>query len=281
MLYYINNLIDDPINTIIFLLLALPGRLLAISAHECAHAWMADRCGDPTARMLGRRTLNPLRHLDLIGALMMLILGFGWAKPVPVNPRNFRNPRWDDLKVSLAGVVTNLILFIVSFLAMSSIAAFTLHSLPHYASMQAGMEEMFVASYAGEQVLVSGGYYCSIRELFTLAPYLSDVLIAPALGRMAGYIYQMLMYFVRVNIALAIFNLLPVPPLDGHHVVNDLLLHRSPFRSAKFARVANGVLMLLIFCTSVIDTLISTVENFLMSGLGTAVYALLSSIGFL
>ena len=115
MFSYISSLFTDPLATLGFFLLAFPGRILAISAHEFAHAWMADKCGDPTARMYGRLTLNPLKHLDLVGTLMMLLLGFGWAKPVPVNPYNFRNYRKDDLKVSLAGITMNLILFLAGF----------------------------------------------------------------------------------------------------------------------------------------------------------------------
>ena len=109
---------ENPREMLIFLLLSTPGRLMALSLHEFAHAWMANRCGDPTARMLGRLTVNPAKHLDPIGTIMMLLLGFGWAKPVPVNPRNYRNYRWDDLKVSIAGVTMNLIMFIASFLLM-------------------------------------------------------------------------------------------------------------------------------------------------------------------
>ena len=90
---YIEDLLSDPRGTLIFLLLALPGRLLALSCHEAAHAYVANRCGDPTARLMGRMTLNPFKHLDPIGALCMLIFGFGWAKPVPINTRYFKNPR--------------------------------------------------------------------------------------------------------------------------------------------------------------------------------------------
>ena len=264
-----------------FFLLALPGRLIALSAHEAAHAWVADKCGDPTARMLGRITLNPLKHLDPLGTLMMIFLGFGWARPVPVNPRNYRNYRRDDLKVSLAGITMNLILFITGYILMGVILGLTLHSLPHFGNMMLAEGDLFVSEYLGQHVLVSGEYYYSIPQLFTLAPYVSEILITPALGRLAGYAYEMLMYFVLVNIALAIFNLLPVPPLDGYHVLNDLLLKRSLFASPKASRAAYSVLMILIFCTDVIDKLISAVETACMNGLGTALYALLNAIGFL
>ena len=92
-------------------ILRIPPILLALSVHECAHAWVAYRLGDPTARMLGRVTLNPLKHLDPIGTIVLLVSGmFGWAKPVPINPRNFRNISRSIVLVSIAGPLSNLFL---------------------------------------------------------------------------------------------------------------------------------------------------------------------------
>ena len=270
---------ENPREMLIFLLLSIPGRFMALSLHEFAHAWMANRCGDPTARMLGRLTANPAKHLDPVGTVMMLLLGFGWAKPVPVNPRNYRNLRWDDLKVSIAGVTMNLLMFVLSFLLMCGFVGFTIHGLPHLDSASIGSSGMFTVNLLGQRVVCTGEYYFNTKDLFTMAPYIADYLIAPALGRMAGYIYQMLSYFVLVNIALAVFNLLPVPPLDGYHVLNDLLLRRSPFASPKVSRIAYGVLLVLIFCTPVISKLILFVENLLMTGLGSAMYALFCAVG--
>ena len=170
---YITSLFRDPRGTLIFFLLAFPGRLFAISAHEFAHAWVADKCGDPTARNLGRLTLNPMKHLDPLGLVMMLLLGFGWAKPVPVNPRNYRNFRRDDLLVSLAGIAMNLILFLLSGLIVCLISV---------------------------RMQLRGG------------------------GRLLGYVYQMFEYFMITNISLAVFNLIPIPPLDGWHLLNDTVL---------------------------------------------------------
>ncbi|HPW99262.1 MAG TPA: site-2 protease family protein, partial [Sedimentibacter sp.] len=96
-------------------LLYLPGILLGISVHECSHGYAAVRMGDDTPLMQGRITLNPLSHLDPMGFLCLLVFGFGWAKPVQINPRNFKNPRRDDALVSLAGPVSN---FLVAFLFM-------------------------------------------------------------------------------------------------------------------------------------------------------------------
>ena len=279
MFSYITSFLENPREMLIFLLLSIPGRFMALSLHEFAHAWMANRCGDPTARMLGRLTVNPARHLDPVGTVMMLLLGFGWAKPVPVNPRNYRNLRWDDLKVSIAGVTMNLLMFVLSFLLMCGFVGFTIHGLPHLDSASIGSSGMFTANLLGQRVVCTGEYYFNTKDLFTMAPYIADYLIEPALGRMAGYIYQMLSYFVLVNIALAVFNLIPVPPLDGYHVLNDLLLRRSPFASPKVSRIAYGVLLVLIFCTPVISKLILFVENLLMTGLGSAMYALFCAVG--
>ena len=279
MFSYITSFLENPREMLIFLLLSIPGRFMALSLHEFAHAWMANRCGDPTARMLGRLTANPAKHLDPVGTVMMLLLGFGWAKPVPVNPRNYRNLRWDDLKVSIAGVTMNLLMFVLSFLLMCGFVGFTIHGLPHFDSASIGSSGMFTANLLGQRVVCTGEYYFNAKDLFTMAPYVADYLIAPALGRMAGYIYQMLSYFVLVNIALAVFNLIPVPPLDGYHVLNDLLLRRSPFASPKVSRIAYGVLLVLIFCTPVISKLILFVENLLMTGLGSAMYALFCAVG--
>ena len=279
MFSYITSFLENPREMLIFLLISIPGRFMALSLHEFAHAWMANRCGDPTARMLGRLTVNPARHLDPVGTVMMLLLGFGWAKPVPVNPRNYRNLRWDDLKVSIAGVTMNLAMFVLSFLLMCGFVGFTIHGLPHLDSASIGSSGMFTVNLLGQRVVCTGEYYFNTKDLFTMAPYIADYLIAPALGRMAGYIYQMLSYFVLVNIALAVFNLIPVPPLDGYHVLNDLLLRRSPFASPKVSRIAYGVLLVLIFCTPVISKLILFVENLLMTGLGSAMYALFCAVG--
>lgn len=163
------------------LLIALPVLIFSIVLHEVAHGWVANREGDPTAAMLGRLTLNPIPHIDPIGSIivpaaMVLLPGgiiFGWAKPVPVNPRNFRNYKRGDILVSLAGVIVN---FILAFL-------FTL--------------------------LVAGAVW-GIRLFPTAAPTFMIV-------------REMATYGILINIVLALFNLLPIPPLDGSHVMYHLL----------------------------------------------------------
>ena len=220
MFSYITSLLADPRQTLIIFLLAFPARILAISAHEFAHAWMANRCGDPTARMMGRMTLNPVKHLDLLGTVMMLLLGFGWAKPVPVNPRNFRNYRRDDLKVSLAGITMNLLLCLLGYLLCSVIV--------YVALRRVGLDNI-----------------ANLGELMRYAADIAPSLMEETLGWLMSYVYQMLQYFVYVNISLAIFNLLPVPPLDGSHLFNDLFLKKNLFVSRTIARYGMGIVMVL------------------------------------
>lgn len=221
------------------LLLSLIPFLLALSAHEAAHGYVALRCGDPTAKMLGRVTLNPLRHIDPMGLLMLFAVGFGWAKPVPVNPRNFRHYRRDDLLVSLAGITANFCLFLLGcVLAFATVALAIAHA----------PQDMW---YDGQNLLIAldaQNYLLPPDMAISMALYsfLGGSLITPALGVIPGYLYEMLCIFVQVNLVLALFNLLPAPPLDGYHVLNDLLLRRQLFAPEKVARVGQLLLLVLI-----------------------------------
>lgn len=161
--------------------------LFAISVHESAHAWTANRCGDPTARMLGRVSLNPVRHVDPIGTVLIPALamfsgvGFiGWAKPTPVDPRNFKKPVQYDILTSVAGPVSN---FLVATLAILVLA-------------------------------VLSALFPSGRETIRYGLDTGSVLVP---------VVAMLYALVSVNILLAVFNLIPIPPLDGSHVIRHLL----------------------------------------------------------
>jgi Zn-dependent protease len=167
--------------------------LFAISVHESAHAWTASRCGDPTARMLGRVSLNPIRHIDLFGTIILPLVAAisgiplrGWAKPTPVDPRNFRYPMLDDILTSVAGPVSN---FIVATGALLVLGAISLTS----ASAHAVIMEL------------PSGFYGAPSES-ALAPF-------------AMLIYALMI----INVVLAVFNLIPVPPLDGSHVLRHFL----------------------------------------------------------
>jgi len=145
--------------------------MFALSFHEFAHAWMAEKCGDSTAAKMGRLTLNPMAHLDMMGSLMILFVGFGWAKPVPVDGRNLKNPRTDMMKVAAAGPVSNLLL-----------------------AMVAGMVFRFM----------------------------------DGTGLLPDSIFILLIYFTQINIALAVFNLIPVAPLDGSQIFSGYLMKTNP-----------------------------------------------------
>ena len=283
MISYIESFFTDPVNTLIFFLLAFPGRVLALSVHEFAHAWVANRCGDPTAKMLGRMTINPLKHLDPLGTILMLLVGYGWAKPVPVNPRNYRNYRRDDLKVSLAGVTMNAIMFLLSMLVMFFIVAFALARVPS-GSVQSLSGAIFRASYRGQDAIftLEGGeyYYMPVVSILAQLPYASDVLIAPVFGAVAGHLYQMLGYFAVTNLVLCLFNLLPIPPLDGYHVLNDLVLRRSLFANPRTAQITQNVLFLLVL-TGVVGRALGWVDTQVLTGAGKLAALGLRALGLM
>ena len=151
------------------LLYCLPGMMIGLCFHEFAHAYAAHCMGDDTAKVMGRMTLNPAAHLDPIGTVCIIFLGFGWAKPVPVNPNNYKgNRKWADIVVSLAGITMNLIIAVVA---------------------------MFLCYFLL--------YVCKVYN---------------------SVIYNILYNIVYINIGLMVFNLIPVSPLDGSHVLEDLLV---------------------------------------------------------
>jgi Zn-dependent protease len=165
--------------------------LFAISFHESAHAWMANRCGDPTARMLGRISLNPIKHIDPIGTILLpaiaLFTGFrmiGWAKPTPVDPRNFKNPILDDILTSVAGPVSNFIVATSAALVLGAIALMAPDGRPVVRGVLTGV-------------------------------VLSNSFLVPV----SLFLYELM----AINIVLGVFNLIPVPPLDGSHVLRHFL----------------------------------------------------------
>jgi Zn-dependent protease len=166
--------------------------LFAISVHESAHAWMASRLGDPTARMLGRVSLNPIRHIDFVGTILLpaiaLITGvplLGWAKPTPVDTRNFKNPVRDDVLTSLVGPLSNFVVAIGCFVVLVIIAK----------SSRAGL--IAVQSLAERTMANIPSILVPIALIFHVA--------------------------LQLNLLLGIFNLIPLPPLDGSHVIRHLL----------------------------------------------------------
>ena len=258
------DLFSDPFNFLRSLLILLPGALLSLSMHEAAHGLIAEKCGDPTARYAGRITLNPLKHFDLFGFLCMLVIGFGWAKPVPVNPLLYKNWRRDDIKVSLAGITANLLLALVCFLIITTVFNCALAALPTvttYADMvQLEEDQPFLTSMNGNVFYWFSAKegYISNEDLFRFSfgrvYYIGaagdltvyNSVIEPAFGPIVSILYEIISRCMYLNIALAVFNLIPLPPLDGYHVLNDLVLKQDLFAQQKTVRIAGGILVALI-----------------------------------
>lgn len=188
----IDRLLSDPVGALQQLVLMAPAILVAVTVHEVAHGWVADRLGDPTARMHGRLTLNPLPHIDPLGALAFVLAGFGWAKPVPVDPRNLRHPVRDMALVGAAGPLSN---FLLAFLGLLALAA-----IP----------------------------WAVIDPFFA----------RPLLG--------VLKYVYGFNLALGIFNLIPLPPLDGGHFLPYLLPRGAWHWHSRLAQYGPMILLLLV-----------------------------------
>ena len=167
------------------LVLLIPVLLFALVFHEFSHGWVANKLGDPTAKYSGRLTLNPIAHLDLFGSLMILFVGFGWAKPVPVDSRYLANPRTDMMKIAFAGPASNLLL----------------------------------AFIAGSLIRLTGNM---------------------------GVLSSMLIMFVQINIMLAVFNMIPIPPLDGSQIFSGLMIRHNPDLVVKLQIYGPQILMGLI-----------------------------------
>lgn len=233
---YITQLQSDPVGFLISMAYVWGVILISLILHECAHGYVALKCGDPTAKMMGRLSLNPARHLDPIGTLCMFLLGFGWAKPVPVNPRNFRDYRRDDFFVSIAGVTVNMTIFIAAVFLSCVVNRIMMGPETMELIMDAydvGVEPFVSPMYNVGNFLIEGDWK-SLAEYYPYAygfengeiyfkegmEALNELLSMPWLL----HVQRLLLLLAQVNLTLAIFNLFPIPPLDGFHVVNDILL---------------------------------------------------------
>lgn len=181
--------------------------LLAVTMHEVAHGFIAERLGDPTARLLGRLTLNPVKHLDPIGTIALLVFGFGWARPVPVNANNLRRAKKDMIWVSLAGPSANLMLALFSALLLRVIV-YIAAMLPE-----------------GSQIL----------------PLINPIGLMAAFG-------------LYINVILCLFNLLPIPPLDGGHVLMGILPEQQSQMLRRIEPFGMLLIVFLIFGTSIWKT---------------------------
>lgn len=190
----LNNFLRYPLEELPFILIVL---VLAFTVHEFAHAYAAWKFGDPTAKMLGRVTLDPRKHLDVLGTILILIAGFGWAKPVPVNRANFSRPRLMGIVVSAVGPLSNLVLAFVGLL---------------------------------------------LYHLFAVSGLLNG-----ASDGVISAIYLFLQRLVELNIVLFIFNLIPLPPLDGYRIIEDLAPSHIQRKMAQNEQWGIFVFLLLVF----------------------------------
>ena len=212
---------------LIELLISIPCVLLALVFHEIAHGYAAYKLGDPTAKYMGRLTLNPLKHLDLVGTLCMIFLRFGWARPVPIDSRYFKNPRRDIALSSLAGPMANLVLAFIGSFIYSLGLALANKVMPEYKS--------FV-------------YYIFLAFLMFFSS------------------------FVWLNISLAIFNLIPLPPLDGSRIFLIWLPYRKYAKILQYERqISLAFMLILIFDSRLLGGYftgaLSFIVNFIYDGM--------------
>ncbi|MFW6148522.1 MAG: site-2 protease family protein [Atribacterota bacterium] len=209
------------IDNIFEIIWSIPAVLIAITVHEYAHGFAAYYYGDPTAKLAGRLTLNPLAHLDPIGTLMLIIFRIGWAKPVPINYGNLRNPKKDMIRVSFAGPLSNII---VSFLFA---------------------------------VLLRLNNFIFQNLLYNTINNFPDLLLTFIRG---WFIF--LHTGILINLILAIFNLIPIPPLDGHHILLGVLPPEWAQQYAKLNHAHGMIILLLLIWTGFIGKVIFPVAYY-------------------
>lgn len=220
MLVLFNLLQGGDMTQIVLTLLTTAFVVVAIlPIHECAHAFVAHKLGDDTGKYNGRMTLNPMRHLDPIGALSLFLVGFGWAKPVPVNPTNFKNRKAGMALTALAGPVSNLMVAFIAVLLLRINFEIAMMNLDYY------------------------------------------------YGTLYTVIYTFLYLLSVINIGLAVFNFLPIPPLDGSRILCFFLPDRVEEWFYRYQQIISIVFIALVLFTPVFDGILSFVQSYVFDGL--------------
>ncbi len=201
---------QDFAGTLVYLAMSFAAILLSLIIHENAHGYMALWCGDPTAKMRGRLSFDPRKHLDPIGTISMLFLRIGWAKPVPINPRYFRKYRRDYILVSIAGILANLLLFLISLTVMA-----------------------VIEKYA--------------RAMWLIYPYRFFYILA------------------QMNLGLAVFNLLPIPPLDGFRLVDQFLFNGRLSLNRQTMQIVQ-IVFLVVCLTGVLGKYLGKIDGAIFDG---------------
>lgn len=202
---------------LIQVLFFIPIFLITIVVHECAHGYIAYKMGDPTARNMGRLTLNPLKHIDPIGFIMLMFLGFGWAKPVMINPRNFRNPKKGMAISALAGPVSNILMAILGAIIL-------------------GIINFIYYNFASNAI---------------------------KFVEMAQWFFS---YFMTMNVYFAVFNFLPVPPLDGSRILSYFLPYKLSYYYNYVERYGFLVLIILLY-TGILSIPLTFLSGWIITGI--------------
>lgn len=207
-------------SVIIYIISSLMVIFLVMPLHEWAHGFVANKLGDRTAKLQGRLTLNPLAHIDYLGAAMILLIGFGWAKPVPVDPRYFKKPKRDMALTALAGPVSNLLAAIVSGLIFNLIVTI---------------------------LIKANAYYIGTSSIMY-------------------YVLLFFQYLMMINVSLAVFNFIPIPPLDGSKIMMAFLPNKAIFWIEKYQMYITVLFMALVLMGGV-GNIIYPVQVWLCDGI--------------